>query len=275
MYCHKKQSHQSACCTTDVKSMKVHGTCEWGAYPDCDGQDGCPNPAGDSSKNYMWAGSASGSGGGEFCCDVHNANLRFTDCQWYKDVGPAPEPRPRNFCRSGCPPDRVRVAIDTEADVCNSAGMGSMVRCCKTRLNDGFEAENSKLDVHRSAIKEWIDDLTCPNPASSLSRRTDLLGDVVANTSSTPMEIELASRDGVKTQDITAQLLLTYILARVGSEEMLEEMGRIWDVCDFGNAEEEFGPATGLPSRPSIHPDRPNDTFDFNRGFVRLNLGIL
>ncbi|KAL6401421.1 hypothetical protein AUP68_15291 [Ilyonectria robusta] len=248
MYCHKKHSYQSACCTTDVKSMKVYGTCEWGAYPDCDGQEKCPNPAGDSSKNYMWAGSSSGSGGGQcdekknglglkvpgtqlrkFCCNVANPNLRFTDCQWFKDVGPAPNSNPNGFCRSGCPPDRVRVAIDTDATVCKT-GLGGMARCCKTSFNDEFEVENPKLDAYRSAMKEWIDAPTCPKPASIFSRRdhNDLVGDIVANASS-PMDMELALRDDVKIHDITAQLLLTYILARIGSENMLEEMGGIWD----------------------------------------------
>ncbi|KAH6957703.1 hypothetical protein BKA56DRAFT_562252 [Ilyonectria sp. MPI-CAGE-AT-0026] len=171
--------HHSFCCPGKQKQptcgcMKVYGTCEWGAYPDCDGQEKCPNPTGDSSKNYIWAGSSSGSGGGQcddkknglglkvpgtqlrkFCCDVANPNLRFTDCQWFKDVGPAPDSNPNGFCRSGCPADRVRVAIDTDA--------------------------------------------------------------------------ALALRDDVKIHDITAQLLLTYILARIGSENMLEEMGGIWD----------------------------------------------
>ncbi|KAH6871830.1 hypothetical protein B0T10DRAFT_590612 [Thelonectria olida] len=243
MYCHKKQNYQSACCTTDVKSMKLYSTCEWGAYPDCDSQDKCPNTAGDSSKNYLWAESSTGTGGGQcddkknnlglkvpgmqtrkFCCDVHNANLRFTDCQWFKDVGPAPATEPNGFCRSGCPSDRVRVALDTEAAVCRSGGMA---RCCKTRFNDEFEVENPKLDGYRSAMKAWIDDPTCPNPSSILSRRSHpLLGDVVANAS---LSMELASRDDIKIQDITAQLLLTYLIARIGSENMLEKMGNIWD----------------------------------------------
>ncbi|KAH7134336.1 hypothetical protein EDB81DRAFT_949670 [Dactylonectria macrodidyma] len=163
----------------------------------------------------------------KFCCSVSNPNLRFTDCQWYKDVGPAPAQRPNGFCRSGCPSDRVRVALDTEAAVCsNSGGSGGMARCCKTSFNHEFEVENSKLDAYKSAMIEWIAYPTCPNPASIFSRRANLPGDVAANAS---LSKELDSRDDVKVQDITAQLLLTHILARIGSEQMLEEMGRIWD----------------------------------------------
>ncbi|KAF7544087.1 hypothetical protein G7Z17_g10230 [Cylindrodendrum hubeiense] len=245
IYCNKKQSYQSACCTTDVKSMKLYGTCEWGAYPDCDSQEKCPAPSGDSAKNYLWAGSASGSGGGKcddpknslgltipgtqlrkFCCSATNTNLRFTDCQWYKDVGPAPDPNPKGFCRSGCPSDRVRVALDTQAAVCTKGG-GGMARCCKTSFNDEFEVENPKLDAYRSAMKEWIDNPTCPNPASVFTRREYLSGDVVANAS-LATETGLALRE-IKIHDITAQLLLIAILSRVGSDDMLEEMGKIWD----------------------------------------------
>ncbi|KAM5347528.1 hypothetical protein ACJ41O_007352 [Fusarium nematophilum] len=184
---------------------------------------------GDLSKNWEVARSASGSGGGQcndkqnllglnipgtqfrkYCCNGNNPNLRFADCQWFRDVGPAPDPRPNGFCRSGCPPDRVR-----------------------TSFNDEFEVENPKLDAYRTAMMEWADDPTCPNPGSVFSRRAVLLGDVVANAS-LPMALE--PRDGTAVHDITVHLMLTYILARIGSEDILEEMGRIWD----NHVEENF-----------------------------------
>ncbi|RSL94203.1 hypothetical protein CDV31_014405 [Fusarium ambrosium] len=247
MYCDKSQAYQSACCKTDVKSMKVYGTCEWGLYPNCDDQEECRNPEGDLKKNYLIAQSASGSGGGKcdpkknphgllipttqfrkYCCNANDPNLRFTDCQYFRDVGPAPDARPEGFCRSGCPPDRVRVAIDTEIETCAIAGIGGMARCCKTSFNDEFEVENSKLDAYRSAMKEWIDNPTCPNPASILSRRADLLEDMAANAS-LPMGLALRDLDPKLKNKITAQALLTYYLFRVGSEVMLEQMGAIWD----------------------------------------------
>ncbi|KAM5358312.1 hypothetical protein ACJZ2D_015411 [Fusarium nematophilum] len=111
--------------------------------------------------------------------------------------------------------------------------MGGMARCCKTSFNDEFEVENPKLDAYRTAMMEWADDPTCPNPGSVFSRRAVLLGDVVANAS-LPMALE--PRDGTAVHDITVHLMLTYILARIGSEDILEEMGRIWD----NHVEENF-----------------------------------
>ncbi|KAI8671980.1 Chitinase [Fusarium sp. Ph1] len=203
-------------------------TCEWGLYPNCDAQDECRNPNGDLTKNQVWARSASGSGGGKcdtkqnpfglnipgtqfrrFCCSVQ-PNLRFEDCRSYKDVGPASNPHPNGFCRSGCPSDRVRVALDTEVDTCAVAGgKGGMATRCKTSYSDAFEVENPKLDAARSVIKEWIDNPTCPKQSSTIFRRADQLDGVVGNAS---LATELASRDD-KTHDITPLVILTSLLS--------------------------------------------------------------
>ncbi|KAF7553490.1 hypothetical protein G7Z17_g3624 [Cylindrodendrum hubeiense] len=203
MYCHNKQNYESACCTTNVKSMKVYGTCEWGAYPDCNSQEDCPGP--DENKDTLMAGSPSGSGGGEcnvlknglglnmpgtqqrkYCCDASNPDLRIDDCQWFKDVGPVPAGASNSFCRSGCPPDRVRVAVDTLTNVCSAAGLGGMALCCKTSFSDkdDIEVENLKLDAFKSAMESWAKDHAVP-------RRADL-EDVVANSSTST---ERAARD--------------------------------------------------------------------------------
>ncbi|KAJ3462340.1 hypothetical protein MRS44_007126 [Fusarium solani] len=247
MYCHKKQNYESACCTTDTKNMKVYGTCEWGLYPNCDDQDECRNPNGDLTKTQVWARSASGSGGGKcnpkqnpfglnipgtqfrkLCCSIQ-PNLRFEKCEWYKDVGPAPNPHPNGFCRSGCPSDLVRVALDTEVDTCAVAGgKGGMARCCKTSYSDAVEVENPILDSYRSAMIEWIDNPTCPSGSSSIIRRADQLDVLVANTS---LASELVSRDDGKTHDIS--FLLAYILRSLmaggGTSRLVEASVDIWD----------------------------------------------
>ncbi|KAL2687924.1 hypothetical protein Neosp_005494 [[Neocosmospora] mangrovei] len=245
MYCHKKQNYESACCTTDTKSMKVYGTCEWGLYPNCGDQDECRNPKGDLTKNQVWALSASGSGGGEcdprknpfdmnipgtqfrkFCCSVQ-PNLRFEQCSEYRDVGPAPNPHPNGFCRSGCPSDRVRVALDTVVDTCAIAGKGGVATCCKTSYSDAVEVENPILDSYRSAMKEWIDNPTCPSDSSTIFRRADQLDVVAANTS---LVSELVSRDDEKTHDITFMLayILRGIMAGGGTSSFLDVLIEMW-----------------------------------------------
>lgn len=245
MYCNRKHNYQSACCTTDVDSMKVYSTCEWGAYPDCDSQNDCPSRDGDQKMTQLMAFSASGSGGGQcdarkndlgllipgvqfrkFCCNQSNKNLKLHSCDRFRDQGPSRDPEPRGFCRSGCPADYIRVAIDTEIDTCAIAGIGGMAFCCKTTYDYEYTVENEKLDAYRSIMKEWVDEPTCPNPSSVFSRRTYMLDRVVANSS---LSAELITRDNVKVEDITIRVLLIYLITGVGSKEMLDQMARIWD----------------------------------------------
>ncbi|KAF4984898.1 hypothetical protein FDECE_17002 [Fusarium decemcellulare] len=103
MYCKKKPRVQTACCKANTKSMKVYGTCQWGAYPECDTSPDCP----DEYYNWPIASSASGSGGMKcndrkndvglpiigvqmrnYCCNT-KPDMRFIDCKIYRDVGPA------------------------------------------------------------------------------------------------------------------------------------------------------------------------------------------
>lgn len=94
-YC--KQNYQAACCTTDSKSMRLYTKCEWGQYPMCNNQAGCPGS--DQSKKTLLASSSGGSGGGscnmwkaggpgsgvfevqqrKFCCDTSDTK---TTCEW-------------------------------------------------------------------------------------------------------------------------------------------------------------------------------------------------
>lgn len=54
--------YQAACCTQDVKPIKLYSTCHVGAWPFCDSQEGCP----DTSKTTLLAESSTGMGG-EIC----------------------------------------------------------------------------------------------------------------------------------------------------------------------------------------------------------------
>ncbi|KAM5351164.1 hypothetical protein ACJ41O_003887 [Fusarium nematophilum] len=231
MYCKKPPRVQTACCKTNTKSMKVYGTCRWGEYPECDTSPECL----DDYYNWPVASSSSGSGGlkcndltndiglpilgvqrRNYCCSV-KPDMRFIDCNIYRDVGPAPDNMPDGFCRSGCPDDRVRVAIDTEVSTCSAAGVGGQATCCKTNYYDEVLVPNEKLKAYEEAMADWVESETCPNPYKVFSKRH-------LSSSSTNLDVRAD-----KVEDITAHVLLTNLLARVGSQVMLDQQSRIWN----------------------------------------------
>ncbi|KAJ4228745.1 hypothetical protein NW757_014138 [Fusarium falciforme] len=235
MYCKKPPRVQTACCKTNTKSMKLYGTCQWGDYPECETSPECPN----DTYNWLTASSGSGSGGlkcndrtndlgspiigvqlRNYCCSV-KPGLRFIDCSLHRDVGPAPDNMPDGFCRSGCPNDRVRVALDTEVPSCSSAVVGGMTTCCRTDYYDEVLVPNEKLKAYQQAMADWVENETCPNPFKVFTKRRRSL-------SSSSSSTELAVRAD-KMEDITIHVMLTNIIARVGSAPMLDQQIRIWN----------------------------------------------
>ncbi|KAG9495650.1 hypothetical protein J7337_012204 [Fusarium musae] len=248
----KKQNFQTACCKTDVVGTKVYGTCEWGQYPKCDAQEGCPNPLGNKKMGSLLAYSASGSGGGncddaknelglnvpgvqyrKFCCNDSDKNLRFTDCQKFRNVGPEPEVMPRGFCRSGCPPDRIQVAIDTQVDTCAIAGVGGMAHCCKTDYAEIFEVENPKIDAFENDVKAWIKNPTCPKDDGGLFKRFDPTNDLAIN-SSISMNLSPRAKEMEDSYDVV--ILLARLIAGMISKEVAEALTPKWNLV----VEEEY-----------------------------------
>ncbi|KAF4989554.1 hypothetical protein FDECE_14673 [Fusarium decemcellulare] len=126
---------------------------------------------------------------------------------------------PDGFCRSGCPSDRVRVALDTESPICSVAGVGRQATCCKTSYYDEVLVPNEKLQAYEDAMNEWVKSETCPNPSKIFSKRH-------LSSSST----ELAVRAD-KVGDISVQDLLIRIIAGIGSQVMLDQYRRIWNAA--------------------------------------------
>jgi chitinase len=146
-YCNNGK-YQSACCALDYpigSSFKLYSKCEWPDSSDCDAQT-CP--ANFINMDTTLALSASGNGGAickdnrhhlqdhmpkqerKYCCDTSNKQETWKDCQWFDDVGSTPAGRsPDNYCHSGCPADRVRVALDTFGGDCQSK-RGGRAYCC-------------------------------------------------------------------------------------------------------------------------------------------------
>ncbi|RMJ03310.1 hypothetical protein CDV36_015165 [Fusarium kuroshium] len=231
MYCNHPPMVQTACCTTESESMKVYGECTWGAYPECDSKPECPS----GYHDVPVARSGSGSGGLEcnnlknalgadilgvqmrnYCCGTKR-DLQFTDCQIFRNVGPMIPGYPEGTCRSNCPSDRVRVAIDWAFHVCSAYEVGGQATCCKTEYGEEKWEANEKLEDYKNSMADWMVDEYCPNPPKVLRKRA-------IPSSST----ELAVRAD-KSGDMTPLELLTNILGLVGSQLMLSQYRLIWN----------------------------------------------
>ncbi|KAF5591120.1 hypothetical protein FPCIR_6195 [Fusarium pseudocircinatum] len=226
--CKKPPRVQTACCKPDTVSMRVYSTCQWGEYPECNTSPECPG------DYYNWPMASSGSGSGalrcnglkndlgtpiigvqmrNYCCNT-KPGLRFIDCQVRRDFGPVPDGEDLDgFCRSGCPSDRVRVALDTAFHTCTSDLGGGQVTCCKTDYYSEVHVANEKIAVYKQAMADWLESETCPNPAKVLGKRSDT--DLVVR------------EDDI--DDIDPYLLLRNILSNTGSAVMLAQEVTIWN----------------------------------------------
>jgi chitinase len=229
MYCHG--NYQAACCTHDTKSMSLYMTCEWGDYPLCDNTKTCPWK--DSSKDQMLVASTTGSGGSscnvrswggpgtpiqiqerKLCCNTKNENQTFSDCEWYTDYGHTGD----SSCHSGCPPDRIRIAMDHYSQDClGKGGGGSKARCCVPKYTTQKEVENPLLQKYRDSLNAYLQSPACPHPqgpggggSTALTRRG--VGDPIN-----------------KNQIVTESILLGILTASY-SKDMLDAMtDTVWD----------------------------------------------
>jgi GH18 family chitinase len=230
MYCNHKPMVQTACCTTESNSMKVYGQCTWGTYPDCDSKPSCPSGYHDTPV----ASSGSGSGGLQcnnaktetglelrsvqmrnYCCGT-DPDMQFTDCQVFRNLG-SPIKDHEDACRSNCPSDRVRVAIDWAFEACDIHPVGGQATCCKTTYAKDTWERNENLGDYEEAMADWIEDPYCPNPSKVLKRR-DL------SSSSTELTVRAD-----KTDSLTPEGILIRILGGVGTQLMLDELRKIWN----------------------------------------------
>jgi len=231
MYCDNKPDVQTACCETTSKSMKVYATCQWGTYPDCDAKPVC----GDEYYYFPMVESGGGSGGlqcnnlkndlgvdilgvqtRKYCCNTQS-QPKFTDCRMYRAEGPMISGQEPGVCRSNCPSDRVRVAIDWPFQVCSAYEVGGQAWCCKTDYSHEEWKPNERIADYKDDMAKWVKNPTCPNP-SKVFKRHEL------SSSST----ELAVR-AVKGNAETIEELLTNILGLVGSQIMLSQLRLVWN----------------------------------------------
>ncbi|EOD44207.1 putative class v protein [Neofusicoccum parvum UCRNP2] len=160
MYCNNN-GYQAACCTTGSDSMKLYNQCSWADAPYCD--------SGSCSNNEV-ALSTTGSGGAvcnmrsasmrewsvqerKYCCDNDDDNSKWDDCRWYDNLGWGPADH-EGFCRSGCPSDRVRVAMDEYADGCYGGGRS---KCCLPKFKTITKRWSTEDEEFSTALAEVVD----------------------------------------------------------------------------------------------------------------------
>jgi chitinase len=189
MYCNNNK-YQAACCTvsTDISAMKLYGQCSWADWPMCDNG---------KCTNSETVSSTTGSGGAscntrsfnamerklivqerKYCCDATNENSKWDDCQWYNGLGWGPAGHSwskDNYCRSGCPSDRVRVGMDKYGGGC--LGKGARSNCCLPKLQTVTITKRSDwIDIqYTDALESFLEQPICYDSSGSggLQRREE------------------------------------------------------------------------------------------------------
>jgi GH18 family chitinase len=168
----ENNNYQAACCTFDTPSMKLYSQCTWAESPKCD-EGVCPNTlvaesstgsGGDYCKwktfKYTWNGQEATYQERKYCCDQKD-DTKWEDCEWFDNVGifSVDSAAVDGYCASGCPNDRVRVALETRN---GCEGDGGRARCCKPKYIT--LSKRSYTDAETSleqSVKEFMDDPSC------------------------------------------------------------------------------------------------------------------
>lgn len=164
--------YQAACCTTGKKSMELHDQCDWTESPMCmagscsSGQDEVVRSPSGSGNAVCNVESWSRDGNikiqeRKLCCEQEE-NKKWDDCQWYDNLGPGKDDD--KYCRSGCPSDRVRVAMDKywnkDGGGFNCA-RGARAKCCIPKHQSIVERDTSQNEVLRDALESFIQSPMC------------------------------------------------------------------------------------------------------------------
>ncbi|KAL6410909.1 putative class V chitinase [Ilyonectria robusta] len=194
-HCHNNK-YQAACCTTGKTSMELHDQCGWTEAPMCmygscsSGQDEVVrSPSGSGNAvcnietwNVDYANEISNGDGTvkiqerKLCCDQED-NKKWDDCQWYYNLGPGKDDY--KYCRSGCPSDRVRVAMDAywNKDGHFECVRGARAKCCIPKHQSIEKRDTSQNEVLRDALESFLTKPICSEDGggwtwtSSLSAR--------------------------------------------------------------------------------------------------------
>ncbi|KAK2750070.1 hypothetical protein FQN57_004562 [Myotisia sp. PD_48] len=235
-YC--RGSYQAACCTTDTISMALYDQCSWAEAPGCDsgecisteeialsttgsGQVRCDPRSTRPSGSWVdsWTNSAFFMQERKYCCGEEE-NKKWSDCKWYSDIGPFPAGRgeSQSYCRSGCPPDLVRVAMDGQNY--QECGGGSRSKCCKANYGTlTFSDDDKRLE---EIVKEFmrfpscgIDDWVVEQPFSPMMSWNKTSN---GTHPSSILEWGWSPNGQEKMLDLLSSLIITYTAKKAAQE---------------------------------------------------------
>jgi chitinase len=139
---------------------------------------------------------------------------------------------PDKYCHSGCPPNRVRIALDTFGGDCQSRH-GGQARCCLPKYTTEKEVSVSANERYTIELQKFLENPVYENEGSSPFERRDLDSAFSANASDydgTEVSQVLESRKVVgRSSPIYVHGLLTYILnIKIPTPDLLIKIG-IWN----------------------------------------------
>lgn len=90
-----------------------------------------------------------------YCCNQPDTSWQYTNCAWYKDIGSGLSGE--KDCRSGCPSDKMLVAMSNED--CRSGAWGY---CCAGTAKSVEKRADPMIEQYKWVLKNYMNDPTCP-----------------------------------------------------------------------------------------------------------------
>ncbi|SCO82657.1 related to chitinase [Fusarium oxysporum] len=179
-YCDK--SYEVACCSATGKSMQLYNQCSWSKdFPNCD-KGTCSSGSVEIAKSMSGSGGAfcspvGGAGGDPFsnkkkvgqerkyCCRDDLKDQKWSDCEWESHIGVIPKNwGGLGYCISGCPSDKVRVAMDYNSRECYNGG--ARAKCCTPSFSTTV-TKNPEDKELADALDIFLDKPICTNETQS------------------------------------------------------------------------------------------------------------
>lgn len=182
-YCNNG-NYQSACCYAEtlvphqgepatvelLPSIELYGQCGWGPSPNCPALPICGGAALVALSYSSNGGSHCDSGKNTYCCSVPTPSKRWDDCKWYDNLGAGVSGE--GSCRSGCPADTVRVAMEHGGPT--GCDRGARALCCvagSTKLVPRtLPFDESDM---RDVLERFLNDPTCVYTGSGNKKRAE------------------------------------------------------------------------------------------------------
>lgn len=193
MYC--RSGYQAACCFGTATAMHLHNQCSWSKdFPNCNSGQ-CASDNSELAKSMTGSGGAfcKQIGGGDpfsntkpprqerkYCCRDDLKDQRWTDCEWESHIGvfPMDWASSSGFCLSGCPSDKVRVAMDHNTKECTR---GARAKCCTPAYSTIVKKSPKEDEELADALEMFLDNPVCTN--NTQSYRYDSQETVIARLS--------------------------------------------------------------------------------------------